>query len=134
MEKIREEKGYTNKQIKKQMAFNIEPKSNKDNINERVAQNRGEKVVNNVWLKIVEKKLLIMFKMNLLIMVILMIKEIKLWLKSNLENNKNEILIIQPGEDYLKVVDKFCLKHELNEDKKIRLIRAIKDKMRKNEN
>ena len=123
MEKIREEKGYTNKQIKKQMAFNIEPKSNKDNINERVAQNRGEKVVNNVQNEFIDygnfddKGNQVMIKIEV-----------------NLENNKNEILIIQPGEDYLKVVDKFCLKHELNEDKKIRLIRAIKDKMRKNEN
>ena len=123
MEKIREEKGYTNKQIKKQMAFNIEPKSNKDNINERVAQNRGEKVVNNVENEFIDygnfddKGNQVMIKIEV-----------------NLENNKNEILIIQPGEDYLKVVDKFCLKHELNEDKKIRLIRAIKDKMRKNEN
>ena len=123
MEKIREEKGYTNKQIKKQMAFNIEPKSNKDNINERVDQNRGEKVVNNVENEFIDygnfddKGNQVMIKIEV-----------------NLENNKNEILIIQPGEDYLKVVDKFCLKHELNEDKKIRLIRAIKDKMRKNEN
>ena len=123
MEKIREEKGYTNKQIKKQMAFNIEPKSNKDNINERVAQNRGEKVVNNVQSEFVDygnfddKGNQVMIKIEV-----------------NLENNKNEILVIQPEEDYLKVVDKFCLKHELNEDKKMRLIRAIKDKMRKNEN
>ena len=123
MEKIREEKGYTNKQIKKQMAFNIEPKSNKDNINERVAQNRGEKVVNNVENEFIDygnfddKGNQVMIKIEV-----------------NLENNKNEILVIQPEEDYLKVVDKFCLKHELNEDKKIRLIRAIKDKMRKNEN
>ena len=123
MEKIREEKGYTNKQIKKQMAFNIEPKSNKDNINERVAQNRGEKIVNNVQNEFVDygnfddKGNQVMIKIEV-----------------NLENNKIEILVIQPEEDYLKVVDKFCLKHELNEDKKMRLIRAIKDKMRKNEN
>lgn len=52
----------------------------------------------------------------------------------NLENNKNELLTIQPGEDYIKIVDEFCLKHDINEDKKIRLIRAIRDKIRKNEN
>ena len=64
MEKLREEQGYINKEIKKQMAFDIEPKTNKDNINKRVAQKRGEKVVNNV-------------KMNLKILVILTEKEIK---------------------------------------------------------
>ena len=52
----------------------------------------------------------------------------------NLENNKNELLTIQPGEDYIKIVDEFCLKHDINEDKKIRLIRAIRDKIRQNEN
>ena len=53
-------------------------------------------------------------------------------LEVNLENNKTELLIIQPEDDYIKVVDNFCAKFELNDDKKIRLIRAIKDKMRKN--
>ena len=123
MEKIREEKGYTNKEIKKQMAFNIEPKTNKDNINERVAQNRGEKVVNNVknefkdYSDFDDKGNQVLIKIEV-----------------NLENNKNELLVIQPKDDYLKVANEFCLKHELNDDKKMRLIRAIKDKMRKNEN
>ena len=123
MEKIREEKGYTNKKIKKQMAFNIEPKSNKDNINERIAQNRGEKIVNNVQNEFIdysdfdEKGNQVMIKIEV-----------------NLQNNKKELLIIQPGDDYVKIVDEFCLKHDINEDKKIRLIRAIKDKIRKNEN
>ena len=123
MEKIREERGYTNKEIKKQMAFNIEPKTNKDNINERVAQNRGEKVVNNVknefkdYSDFDDKGNQVLIKIEV-----------------NLENNKNELLVIQPKDDYLKVANEFCLKHELNDDKKMRLIRAIKDKMRKNEN
>ena len=123
MEKLREEQGYINKEIKKQMAFGIEPKTNKDNINKRVAQKRGEKVVNNVKN---EFKNFGNFdgKGN----------QVVIKLEVNLENNRTELLIIQPEDDYLKVVDNFCAKFELNDDKKIRLIRAIKDKMRKNEN
>ena len=121
MEKLREEQGYINKEIKKQMNFGIEPKTNKDNINKRVAQKRGEKVVNNVKNEFRD------FgnfdgKGN----------RVVLKLEVNLENNKTELLIIQPEDDYIKVVDNFCAKFELNDDKKIRLIRAIKDKMRKN--
>jgi hypothetical protein len=123
MEKLREEQGYINKEIKRQMVFDIEPKTNKDNINKRVAQKRGEKVVNNVKN---EFKDFGNFdgKGN----------QVVIKLEVNLENNKTELLIIQPEDDYLKVVDNFCAKFELNDDKKIRLIRAIKDKMRKNEN
>ena len=123
MEKIREEKGYTNKIIKKQMAFNIEPKSNKDNINERIALNRGEKIVNNVQNEFIDYPDFDEQGNQVLIKI-----------EVNLENNKNELLTIQPGEDYIKIVDEFCLKHDINEDKKIRLIRAIRDKIRKNEN
>ena len=123
MEKLREEQGYINKEIKKQMAFDIEPKSNKDNIDKRVAQKRGEKVVNNVKN---EFKDFGNFdgKGN----------QVVIKLEVNLENNKTELLVIQPEDDYLKIVDNFCAKFELNDDKKNRLIRAIKDKMRKNEN
>ena len=123
MEKLREEQGYINKEIKKQMAFGIEPKTNKDNINKRVAQKRGEKVVNNVKN---EFKDFGNFdgKGN----------QVVIKLEVNLEDNKTEFLIIQPEDDYLKVVDNFCAKFDLNNDKKNRLIRAIKEKMRKNEN
>ena len=123
MEKLREEQGYIKKEIKKQMAFDIEPKTNKDNIYKRVAHKRGEKVVNKVKN---EFKDFYSFdgKGN----------QVMIKLEVNLENNKTEELIIQPEDDYLKVVDNFCAKFELNDDKKNRLIRAIKDKMRKNEN
>ena len=123
MEKLREEQGYTNKKIKKQMVFNIEPKSNKDNINKRVAQKRGEKIVNNIKNEFIDygtfddKGNQIMMKIEI-----------------NLENNKKEVLTIQPGEDYMKIVDEFCFKHKINDDKKSRLIRAIKERIRKNEN
>ena len=122
-EKLREEQGYVNKEIKKQMAFAIEPKTNKDNINKRVAPNRGEKIVSNVHNEFIDygsfddKGNQIMLKIEV-----------------NLENKKNELLIIQPEDDYIKVVDNFCLKHNLNDDKKMRVIRAIKEKIRKNEN
>ena len=105
------------------MAFAIEPKTNKDNINKRVAPNRGEKIVSNVHNEFIDygsfddKGNQIMLKIEV-----------------NLENKKNELLIIQPEDDYIKVVDNFCLKHNLNDDKKMRVIRAIKEKIRKNEN
>ena len=121
MEKLREEQGYTNKKIKKQMFFEIEPKSNKDNIDKRVAQKRGEKIINKVHN---EFKNYGNFddKGN----------QITVKIEVNLKNNKTELLIIQPDEDYLKVVDNFCSKYEINTDSKMRLIRTIKDKLRKN--
>ena len=121
MEKLREEQGYINKKIKKQMFFEIEPKSNKDNIDKRVAQKRGEKIINKVHN---EFKNYGNFddKGN----------QITVKIEVNLKNNKTELLIIQPDEDYLKVVDNFCSKYEINTDSKMRLIRTIKDKLRKN--
>ena len=122
MEKLREQQGYSNKVIKKQMAFDIEPKTNKDNINKRVAQKRGEKIVSKVKNEFInygsfdDKG-----------------KQIRIKLEINLENNGKETLVIQPQDDFIKVVDDFCAKFGLNDDKKIRLIRTIKDKMRKNE-
>ena len=122
-EKIREEKGYTNKEIKKYMSFGIEPKSNKEDIYKRVIPNRAEKIIGNIQNDFIgytnfddegNKNIL--------------------KIEINLENKKKELLIIYPEDDYIKVVDDFCNKHELNEEKKIRLIRVIKDKIRKNEN
>ena len=121
MEKLREQQGYANKVIKKQMAFDIEPKTNKDNINKRVAQKRGEKIVSKVKNEFInygsfdDKG-----------------KQIRIKLEINLENNAKETLVIQPQDDFIKVVDDFCAKFGLNDDKKIRIIRTIKDKMRKN--
>ena len=123
MEKLREEQGYINKKIKKQMVFDIEPKSNKDNIGKRVAQKRGEKIIYKVqnefkdYGNFDDKGNQVMIKIEV-----------------NLKNNKTESLIIQPGDDYLKVVDNFCSKYEINNDNKMRLIRTIRDKLRKNEN
>ena len=121
MEKLREQQGYANKVIKKQMAFDIEPKTNKDNINKRVAQKRGEKIVSKVKNEFInygsfdDKG-----------------KQVRIKLEINLENNAKETLVIQPQDDFIKVVDDFCAKFGLNDDKKIRIIRTIKDKMRKN--
>ena len=123
MEKIREEQGYLNKEIKKQMAFGIEPKSNKEEISKRVIPNRGEKIVGNIQNEFEDyNNFDDKGNQNLL------------KIEVNLENNKTDILIIYPEDDYIKVVDAFCNKHELTEEKRIRLIRVIKDKMRKIEN
>ena len=122
MEKVREEKGYSNKEIKKQMEFGIEPKSNKEEIYKRVIPNRTEKIVGTVkneyedYNGFDDKG-----NQNLL------------KIEVNLENNKTDLLVIYPKEDYVKVVDDFCNKHELTEEKRVRLIRVIKDKMRNND-
>jgi hypothetical protein len=36
----------------------------------------------------------------------------------NLDNNKKELMVIYPEDDYIKVVNDFCRKHKLNEEKK----------------
>ena len=122
MEKIREEKGYTNKEIKKQMAFVIEPKSNKEDIYKRVIPNRAEKIVGNVKNEFEDYSNFDDQGNQSLLKI-----EIKL------ENNKINLITIYPDEDYIKIVDDFCNKHGLKEENRIRLIRVIKDKLRKNE-
>ena len=123
MEKIREEKGYTNKEIEKPMAFDIEPKSNKEDIHKRVIPNRAEKIVENVKNEYEEfNNFDDQGNQNILKI------EVKL------ENNKKDLLVIHPGDDYIKIVDSFCNKNNFNEEKRIRLIRVVKDRMRKNDN
>ena len=121
-EKIREEKGYNNKEIKIPMAFGIEPRSNKEEIYKRVIPNRAEALVGSIQNEFVdfsnfdEKG-----NQNLLKI------EVKL------DNNKSDLLVVHPYDDYIKIVDAFCNKNELGEEKKIRLIRVVKDKMREKE-
>jgi hypothetical protein len=122
MEKIREEKGYANKGIKKQMAFGIEPKSIKEDIYKRVIPNRAEKIVGNVTNEF-EDYSSFDDQGNQSILKI----EVKL------ENNKKSLITIYPHDDYVKIVEAFCNKHGLKEEKRIRLIRVIKDKLRKND-
>ena len=122
-EKIREEKGYANKEIKKQMAFGIEPKSNKEDIYKRVIPNRAEKIVGNVKNEFEDYSSFDDQGNQSLLKI-----EVKL------ENNKNSLLTIYPHDDYIKIVEAFCNKHGLKEEKKIRLIRVIKDKLRKTDN
>ena len=123
MEKIREEKGYKSKEIEKPMAFEIEPKSNKEDIYKRVIPNRAEKIVGNIKNEYEEfSNFDDQGNQNILKI------EVKLG------NNKKDFLIIHPGDDYIKVVDSFCNKNELSEEKRIRLIRVVKDSMRNNDN
>ena len=121
-EKIREEKGDTNKEVIKHVDFGIEPKSNKEDICKRVIPNKTEKLNENIendfiWYNDFEEE----NDKNLLKIGV------------NLDNNKKDMLSISPEDDCIKVVEDFCNKHELNEEKKIRLIRVIKEKMRKKE-
>ena len=123
MEKIREEKGYTNKKTEKHMEFGIEPKSNKEDIYRRVIPNRAEKIVGSVENEF-EDYCNFDDQGNRSLLKI----EVKL------ENKKKNLLTIYPGDDYSKIVNDFCNKNGLKEEQKIRLIRVIKDKLRKNEN
>jgi predicted RND superfamily exporter protein len=116
MEKVREEKGYTNKEIVKRMAFDIEPKSNKEEISKRVIPNKREKMIENSK-KEVENYL--QDNKNIL----------KIQLK--LGNNKTEFFEINKDEDYIKIVDSFCNNHELNDEKRNKIIRIIKDELKK---
>ena len=105
------------------MAFEIEPKSNKEDIYKRVIPNRAEKIVGNIKNEYEEfSNFDDQGNQNILKI------EVKLG------NNKKDFLIIHPGDDYIKVVDSFCNKNELSEEKRIRLIRVVKDSMRNNDN
>ena len=37
-------------------------------------------------------------------------------------------MVIYPEDDYIKVINDFCRKHKLNEEKKNKIIGVIKDK------
>ena len=52
----------------------------------------------------------------------------------NVDNNKKDLLIICiEDDDFNKIVDDFCLKNELNDEKRNILIKFIEDKSRNNE-
>lgn len=118
MEKIREEKGYTNKEIEKRMAFGIESKYNKEEISKRVIPNKREKMIENSKNE-VEKYCDEQYDRNI----------IKIQLK--LGNNKTEFIKINKDEDFIKIVDDFCNKHELNDEKRNKIKRIIKDELEK---
>ena len=104
------------------MAFGIEPKSNKEEIYKRVIPHRAENLVGNIKNEFEDySNFDDQGNINLL----------KIDVK--LENNKTDLLVIHPDDDYIKIVDTFCNKNELGEEKRLRLIRVIKDKMREKE-
>ena len=112
MEKIRETKGYSEMEIKSPMTFAIEQKTNKDEIYKRVGKN--EKIYGS---DIIEED----YKNG---------EAPLLKVEVNLdENNKIDKLIIYPGDDYVKVTNQFCDKHEINEEKRNKLIKIIKEKI-----
>ena len=83
------------------MAFGIEPRSNKEEIYKRVIPNRAEALVGSIQNEFVdfsnfdEKG-----NQNLLKI------EVKL------DNNKSDLLVVHPYDDYIKIVDAFCNKNE----------------------
>jgi hypothetical protein len=101
------------------MGFGIEPKSNKEEIYKKVIPNIAESLVENIQKEFEDySNFDEQGNINLL----------KIDLK--IENNKTDLLVIHPDDDYIKIIDAFCNKNEFGEEKRIRLIRAIKDKMR----
>ena len=111
MEKIRESKGYSEMEIKSPMTFAIEEKSNKDDIYKRAGKN--EKVYSDIYEEDYKNGEAPLLKVEV-----------------NLdENNKIDKLIIYPGDDYIKVTNQFCDKHEINDEKRNKLIKIIKDKI-----
>ena len=118
MEKIREEKGYTNKEIEKRMAFGIESKYNKEEISKRVIPNKREKMIENSKNE-VEKYFDEQYDQNI----------IKIQLK--LGNNKTKFIKINKDEDFIKIEYDFCNKHELNDEKRNKIKRIIKDELEK---
>ena len=109
-----------NRGLVKHMSFGIEPKSNKDDIYKRVIPNRTEKS-ENVENDFIEYTYLdeddnqTMMKIEI-----------------NLDNNKKELMIIYPEDDFIQEVNDFCKKHKLNEEKKNKIIGVIREKMEKN--
>ena len=123
MEKIRENKRYSKKKVKKQMAFGIETKFNKESISNRVITNKSVKNIRRVKNEFeAHNNLEGQPYQNLL----------KIMIK--LENDKVDLLVIRPEDNFIKVIDDFCNKHDLPEEKRIRLIEVIKDKISDNEN
>ena len=118
MEKVRVEKGYTNKEIIKRMAFGIESKYNKEEISKRVIPNKRENMNENSKNK-VENYFDEQDNQSIL----------KIQLK--LGNNKTEFIEISKDEDFIKTVDAFCNKHELNDEKRNKIKRIIKEELKK---
>ena len=118
MEKVRVEKGYTNKEIGKRMAFGIESKYNKEEIRKRVIPNKRENMNENSKNK-VENYFDEQDNQSIL----------KIQLK--LGNNKTEFIEINKDEDFIKKVDAFCNKHELNDEKRNKIKRIIKEELKK---
>jgi hypothetical protein len=60
----------------------------------------------------------------------------ELKIEINMDNIKKDVLIVSIGEndDYSKVVNDFCEKHELNDEKRNKLIRFIENKIANIEN
>ena len=118
MTKLREVQGYLNMEIKIPMAFDIENKRDKDEIQRRVGSSADKyekyefyEQIENVFDEDDEKSLL---KMQV-----------------NLDENYNNVdkLIIHPGDDIMEMIDKFCEKNNFNDDKKNKLISVIKERI-----
>ena len=119
-EKIREQKlnDIGNKQYEKKMNFYIEPKTNKEDIIDRVVPERISHRNNDI-----EKE---KGKEN---------EPPLLKVEVNLdENNNTDKIIIYPGDNVKEKTLQFCLKHKLNEEKKNTLLHIIMEKIEDNKN
>ena len=119
-EKIREQKlnDIGNKQYEKKMNFYIEPKTNKEDIIDRVVPERISHRNNDI-----EKE---KGKEN---------EPPLLKVEVNLdENNNTDKIIIYPGDNVKEKTLQFCLKHKLNEEKKNTLLHIIMEKIEETKN
>ena len=117
--KRREDKEYINKEILKQMSFEIEPKSNKDDISKRVISHKAGKTI-----EIMSKGLFGPHHFNEAYN-----NQNLLRVEINLDNKRKETIIISPEDNYIKMISDFCKKHKLKAEKKNKILGIINEQL-----
>ena len=126
LEKIREQNRNksTSKECEKpMMSFAIEPKINKENIVDRINANKN--IIGKIDY-LLDEKGGENYKPGL---VPLLKVEVNLDEKNNCDK-----LFIYPGDDIIQVINEFCKKNNLNEEKKNTLLIIILEKIKENDN
>ena len=132
---LKEDKNYNNKiqksirakkikdqKYEKPMNFSLEPKLNKETMFERIST---KKSIQSKNIDYGENK---GYNFKEGVMPLLKI-EVNLD-----EKNNSDKLFIYPGDDVIKITNKFCMKHKLKEEKKNTLLMTILEKIQENEN
>ena len=111
-------KEFKRKNEKNNFAFLIEPKSNKDDISQRVISEKGTRVsVSEVdsYLNFDDDGHNATFKFQVLF-----------------SNNQVKYIIIAKDENYIKKVEDFCIRNRVNDSVKVKLLKIIKDTIMEN--